>query len=66
MPTDTDTGTCTVGNGPFAVFVQLLGYVAQLVAATKRGLPGIAVHGEILELLEVYDELAIFATHACS
>ena len=55
-----------MGDGSLAILVKLLGDVTQLIAASKRSLPVVLVHGEILHFLEVDDELAIFTTQAYS
>ena len=55
-----------MGDGSLAILVKLLGDVTQLIAASKRSLPVVLVHGEILHFLEVDDELAIFTAQAYS
>ena len=66
MSANTNGWARSMGDGSLAILVKLLGDVTQLIAASKRSLPVVLVHGEILHFLEVDDELAIFTTQAYS
>lgn len=55
-----------MSNGPLAIIVELVGHVLQFMASAELGLPGVGIHGEVLELLQVNHQLTVFTANACS
>jgi hypothetical protein len=65
MAPDTDLRAGTVSHSAIAVFMEPLGDVSQQRAAADGRLPGVLVHGELLEVFEIDYYGIICASNAC-
>lgn len=64
MATDTNTRAGTMCNGAASVVVEVLIQLAEAEARAEARLPGVLVHAEVLEILKVDHDSAIFTSCA--